>query len=164
MPYANILQHRYPTSVFSLIPFDSFSLSNLTHGVAATVIRTKKEDIPLERGLLTRRRRLTRILNCSGCGRKMRAIPYGSRPQVRRGYRCTSNESGKVSCPKPQVIVPADLIEGQFGELIKGFRLPADWRERVTQLVQENAMQAVNSEDRERLSQKLERDRRAPNG
>ncbi len=97
------------------------------------------------------------IMICSGCGRKMRSQTYGEHSLNLRGYRCTAVESKKVECTKPQGPIRADLLECQFGEIVKQFRLPSDWRERVKLLILQNGERKSVECERQSLQQKRER-------
>lgn len=97
------------------------------------------------------------ILVCSGCGRKMRATAYGGRANDFRGYRCTAIESKKVVCRKPQRPFRADRLEEEFGEIVKQLRLPADWRERVNQMLDQKGKHKNVENERKRIRERLER-------
>ena len=95
------------------------------------------------------------ITICAGCGRKLRASTFGA--PSRRGYRCTTKESAKGVCPCSQGIIPAEVYENQFGEIIKQFCLPSDWRERMREMLERKDKQPNSENERARLTEKLER-------
>ncbi|MGB8645632.1 MAG: recombinase family protein [Anaerolineae bacterium] len=97
------------------------------------------------------------IMVCSGCGRNMRALSYGGPHNSYRGYRCTAVESNKIMCDKPQRPIHADLLEEQFGAIVRQFRLPTDWRERVNQMLTQNGRRVNAESERKNLQAKLER-------
>lgn len=100
---------------------------------------------------------LAGLLVCAGCGHKMRALAYGGTDNHHSGYRCASNESGRFTCDAPQTMTRARTLEAQFGEIVKQFHLPPDWRERVAEMLAQNGERRNREDERKQTRQKLER-------
>jgi DNA invertase Pin-like site-specific DNA recombinase len=95
------------------------------------------------------------LLVCSGCGRPMRGTTYSS--NSRTCYRCTTYENKNLSCPKPSATVRSDVLDEQMDGIIRRFRMPANWRERVEQLLAQNGRRVNAEQDRRRLRDELTR-------
>lgn len=95
------------------------------------------------------------ILICSGCGHVMNAMPYSGKRL--RGYMCRSADRRRSNCKRQRRIVRAELIEEQFGNLLKDFKFPAGWQAQILRsLTETNSVIDPESECR-RLTAKLER-------
>lgn len=95
------------------------------------------------------------ILICSGCGHVMNSQPYSGKKL--RGYVCRSADRKRSECKRVRKIVRAELVEEQFGALLKGFKLPEGWQAEILRaLTQEKTLIDPESETR-RLNARLDR-------
>jgi site-specific DNA recombinase len=97
------------------------------------------------------------IIKCSGCGRPMRAQAKGRGDHKRKCYHCTSRELRHVDCPKPSAWVNEDSLTDQFEQIVGQFRLPEDWRTRVSEIVNANGKHRNTEADRRTLTERLAR-------
>ena len=96
------------------------------------------------------------LLRCAACGRRMTAMVSGSEGHRHKRYFCSTYRRDR-SCSMGMAMIREDGIERQFQELIRGFQLPSDWRERVLELVATNNEREAIEAERRRLQEKLRR-------
>lgn len=95
------------------------------------------------------------ILICSGCGHVMNAQPYSGKRL--RGYVCRSADRRRSECKRVRKIVRADVLEDQFGALLKEFKLPEGWQAQILRALAEGSTVIDREAECRRLSTKLDR-------
>lgn len=95
------------------------------------------------------------LIRCSGCGRVMRAQTKIATD--RRYYHCTSRELRHVDCIATKTWVDEDRLAAQFEAMATQFRLPEDWRARVSQLINSNGKHQNAENERRCLTERLGR-------
>jgi site-specific DNA recombinase len=97
------------------------------------------------------------IARCHTCGRRLRA--QGA--QAGDYYRDTTVLTGYDDCPYGQSGVRAEVVHEQVGRILRGLRLPEEWREEMAALVGEDEEVGTLRSRRERLIAERRRLKRA---
>ena len=97
------------------------------------------------------------IARCHTCGRRLRA--QGA--QAGDYYRDTTVLTGYDDCPYGQSGVRAEVVHEQVGRILRGLRLPEEWREEMAALVGEDEEAGTLRSRRERLIAERRRLKRA---
>lgn len=95
---------------------------------------------------------LSGLGRCAHCGRTLRA--QGGRYAY---YREVSVERGFADCPVAGRSIRVEEAEEQLGELMMGFRLPAEWQEEIRAELEDEGRRAAVEAERKRLLGKLRR-------
>lgn len=97
---------------------------------------------------------LNTLAYCAACGRALRA--QGGREDYRY-YREASELRGFNDCPHHGMSIHAGVADKQIGQVIKAFRLPDDWQQKLKQIsTGEEERQQILAE-RKRLEDRLRR-------
>ena len=97
------------------------------------------------------------IARCHTCGRRLRAQGAQSGDY----YRDTTVLTGYDDCPYGQSGVRAEVVHEQVGRILRGLRLPEEWREEMAALVGEDEEAGTLRSRRERLIAERRRLKRA---
>jgi site-specific DNA recombinase len=97
------------------------------------------------------------IARCHTCGRRLRAQGAQSGDY----YRDTTVLTGYDDCPYGQSGVRAEVVHEQVGRILRGLRLPEEWREEMAALVGEDEEVGTLRSRRERLIAERRRLKRA---
>ncbi len=90
-------------------------------------------------------------ISCIHCGLKLRC-DTGNTPDNRRQYYRDAAKARRIPCPAGgNLMVRIDLVDEQFGELLKRLALPDNWRE----VIRRNMMAGVTPENVEREKERL---------
>lgn len=98
---------------------------------------------------------LAGIARCSQCGLTLRCYATSSVGKYRY-MRHTAKVRG-YDCSVPTMALRADMLEAQWGEIVSRIQLPADWRQRIEQLVGNGDQRAAILRERQQLQEKLRR-------
>ena len=97
-------------------------------------------------------------ISCIHCGLKLRC-DTGNTPDNRRQYYRDAAKARRLPCPAGgNLMVRIDLVDEQFGELLKSLRLPENWREVIRRDMVAQALAAgVTPETVEREKERVQR-------
>ncbi len=95
-------------------------------------------------------------ISCIHCGLKLRC-DTGNTPDNRRQYYRDAAKARRLPCPAGgNLMVRIDLVDEQFGELLKSLKLPENWREVIRRDMVAQALAAgVTPENVEREKERL---------
>ncbi len=95
-------------------------------------------------------------ISCIHCGLKLRC-DTGNTPDNRRQYYRDAAKARRIPCPAGgNLMVRIDLVDEQFGELLKRLALPDNWREVIRRSMVAEALKAgVTPENVEREKERL---------
>ncbi len=95
-------------------------------------------------------------ISCIHCGLKLRC-DTGNTPDNRRQYYRDAAKARRLPCPAGgNLMVRIDLVDEQFGDLLKSLRLPENWREVIRRDMVAQALAAgVTPETVEREKERL---------
>ncbi len=95
-------------------------------------------------------------ISCTHCGLKLRC-DTGNTPDNRRQYYRDAAKARRIPCPAGgNLMVHIDMVDEQFGELLKRLVLPENWRETIRRNMMAQAFNAgVTLENVEREKERL---------
>jgi site-specific DNA recombinase len=95
-------------------------------------------------------------ISCIHCGLKLRC-DTGNTPDNRRQYYRDAAKARRIPCPTGgNLMVRIDMVDEQFGELLKRLALPENWRESIRRSMVAQALKAgVTPENVEREKERL---------
>lgn len=96
---------------------------------------------------------LSGILVCAACGQNMQSTTLDGYSY----HRCLTNHKKKMRCEAPSHWINAAKLEAQLGAFISRIRLPADWRDLIQQLVNEQHPESDAGHQRKRLERELKK-------
>ncbi|MBC7226999.1 MAG: recombinase family protein [Thermoflexales bacterium] len=145
--YKGMVKYRgslYPGKHEGIVPEELWERVQAVRGAHARAPRVyeRRERVYLLSGLG----------RCAHCGRTLRA--QGGRYAY---YREVSVERGYRDCPMAGKSIRQEEAEEQLGWLMKGFRLPEDWREEIRAVLEDEDWRAVVEGERKRLLERLQR-------